>query len=275
MPHKRSSLQSSEMHPPHLAAFNVKVLNAHLVPEYQVFIEMQPQEDHCENSRPGVSSFAASLLHFRLTGRSRSSKEPEGPLEDSTGRHVIHRRGFTCGIRHDCVCSLKSACSQWTWYKPTICIAVFFFSIKKQQKGSRLTAVTRPGLPGGEPEDFGDEAGGQAVDAGLGRRPAQGAVGAAQLRLLLLLAQLPAVEGLQQLHGLRFPLGALAFLQLRFPPCATLVPQSGPLLENPGQFHFSPRLICAFFSPPAIKGDRSPLPPQHFLFFFPKRQLQS
>lgn len=69
----------------------------------------------------------------------------------------------------------------------------------------------RPELPGGEPENFGDEAGGQAVDAGLGRRPAQGAVGAAQLRLLLLLAQLPAVEGLQQLHGLRFPLGALAF----------------------------------------------------------------
>lgn len=37
---KRSSLQSSEMHPPHLVAFNVKVLNAHLVPEYQEFIKM-------------------------------------------------------------------------------------------------------------------------------------------------------------------------------------------------------------------------------------------
>lgn len=125
-----------------------------------------------------------------------------------------------------------------------------------------------PELPGGEPENFGDEAGGQAVDAGLGRRPAQSAVGAAQLRLLLLLAQLPAVERLQQLHGLRFPLGVLAFYNCVALLCSTVVPQSGPLLENPGQFHFSPRLIFAFFSPPAIKGDRSPFPPQHFLVSF-------
>lgn len=58
-----------------------------------------------------------------------------------------------------------------------------------------------PALPGGEPENFGDEAGGQAVDVGLRRRPAQGAIGAAQLGFLLLPAQLPAVEHLQQLHG--------------------------------------------------------------------------
>lgn len=75
-----------------------------------------------------------------------------------------------------------------------------------------------PVLPGGEPENFGDEAGGQAVDAGLGRRPAQGAFRAAQLRFLLLLAQLPAVERLQQLHGPGFLLGLLALCN-----CASLL----------------------------------------------------
>lgn len=58
-----------------------------------------------------------------------------------------------------------------------------------------------PILPGGEPEDSGDEAGRQAVDIGLRRRPAQGPIWPAQLSFLLLLAELPPVEDLQQLHG--------------------------------------------------------------------------
>lgn len=57
-------------------------------------------------------------------------------------------------------------------------------------------------LPGREPEHLGDEARGQAVDAGLRRGPAQSAFRSTQLRLLLLLPELPAVEGLQEVHGI-------------------------------------------------------------------------
>lgn len=57
-----------------------------------------------------------------------------------------------------------------------------------------------PVLPGGEPEDFGDEAGRQATDTGLWWRSTQCPVRPPQLGFLLLLPQLPAVERLQQLH---------------------------------------------------------------------------
>lgn len=103
-----------------------------------------------------------------------------------------------------------------TWYKHMVCIALFSLKGGKEN-ATVLTAKMWPVLPGGEPENFGDEAGGQAVDAGLGRRPAQSAVGAAQLGLLLLFAQLPAVQRLQQLHAGRFPGSfVFAFKKLRF-----------------------------------------------------------
>lgn len=57
-----------------------------------------------------------------------------------------------------------------------------------------------PVLPGGESQDFGDETGRQAVDASLGRRPAQRPFRPAQLCFLLFLAELPAIKHLQQFH---------------------------------------------------------------------------
>ncbi len=59
-----------------------------------------------------------------------------------------------------------------------------------------------PMLPGGEPEDSGDETRRQVIDTGLGRRPTQCPLWAAKLWFLLLLPEFSAVECLQQLHGL-------------------------------------------------------------------------
>lgn len=95
---------------------------------------------------------------------------------------------------------------------------------------------SRPVLPGGEPQDFGDEAGRQAVDAGLRWRPTQGPVRAAQLRFLLLLPELPAVERFQQLHG--FNLDFILVSSLLFLLRTSNVFYVLLLLESPMEIHF-------------------------------------
>lgn len=92
-------------------------------------------------------------------------------------------------------------------------------------------------LPGGEPEDSGDETGCQAADAGLWWCPTQSSFWTAQLWFLLLLPEPPTVECLQELHDF------LVFL------CSTVLFCFPLLLQSARKVHLCNNYFLRLFPP--------------------------